>query len=61
MATSSFLKEVKISNDADAKRLLNTLETAEKNRGRHAIVSMPYSNASKEEIHKMFLGADERI
>jgi len=57
MATSSFLSEVKIQNDQDAEKLAGALEKAEKNANGSADVVAPYSDASREEIRNMFLGA----
>ena len=54
MATGSFLYEVKINNDSDAKRFVEALEKAEQKSDKDVVVNKPCSNASKEEIRIMF-------
>jgi len=54
MATGSFLYEVKINNDSDAKRFVEALENAEQKSDKDVVVCKPCSNASKEEIRIMF-------
>jgi len=54
MATSSFLSEVKIEDNADAKRLIKAIEKAEENRDKKTASDKPYSDASRDEIRILF-------
>jgi len=53
MATSSFLSEVRIEDENDAKRLIKAIETAEK-KDNKTVSDKPYSDASRDEIRMLF-------
>jgi len=54
MATSSFLSEVKIENDAEAKKFISAVEKAEENKDKKSVSNKPYSDASRDEIRMLF-------
>ena len=54
MATSSFLSEVRIEDNAEAKRFIKAIEQAEENQGKKTASDKPYSDASRDEIRILF-------
>lgn len=58
MATKSVLKNVHIRDKKSALRLVNALENAAGKRSKEVMQTRSFSDASKEEIRKMF-GKDE--
>lgn len=58
MATKSVLKNIDIKNRNSAMALVNALENAKGKHAQYVVKDRSFSNASKEEIRKMF-GADK--
>lgn len=54
VATKSVLKSVHIKDKKSAVRLVNAMEHAEGKRSQIVTHSRPFSDASREEIRKMF-------
>jgi len=54
MATSSFLSEVRIEDEQDAKRLIKAIETAEEDKDRKVSSEKPYSDVTRDEIQLLF-------
>jgi len=54
VATSSFLNEVRIEDDTEAKRFIKAIEHAEENRDKKTATDTPYSDASRDEIRILF-------
>ena len=54
MATSSFLSEVKIENNNEAKRFIKAIEKAEEKKEKKTASDKPYSDASRDEIRMLF-------
>ena len=54
VATKSVLKSVRIKDKTSAYRLVNTLEHAEGKRSKVVMHSRTFSDASRDEIRKMF-------
>jgi len=54
MATSSFLSEVKIENNNEAKRFIKASEEAEEKKDKKTASDKPYSDASRDEIRMLF-------
>ena len=54
MATSSFLSEVRIEDNAEAKRFLEAVEQAEEKQVKKTASDKPYSDASRDEIRMLF-------
>jgi len=54
MATKSILKTVHIKHKKSALRLVNALENASGKRSKPIVVSKAHTDASKEEIKRMF-------
>jgi len=54
MATSSFLSEVRIEDNAEAKRFIKAIEQAEENQDKKTASDKPYSDASRDEIRILF-------
>lgn len=58
MATKSVLKSIHIKNKKSAARLVSAMENAEKKKSQNVEQTRMFSDASREEIRKMF-GADK--
>lgn len=54
MATKSILKNIDIKSRSSAVALVNALENAKGKHPQHTVKSRTFSDASKEEIRKMF-------
>jgi len=54
MATSSFLSEVRIEDEKDAKRLIKAIKTTEEKKNKKKLSDKPYSDASRDEIRMIF-------
>ena len=54
MATSSFISEVRIESNAEAKRFIKAIEQAEENQDKKTASDKPYSDASRDEIRILF-------
>lgn len=55
MATKSFLKDITIKNRKEAVQLVNALEHAHKKRSDVVDFKRSYSDASDEDVRKMFI------
>ncbi len=61
MATKSILKTIHIKNRRSANALAQALENANKKKAKVVVMTRTYSNASREEIRKIFEGDDEGV
>ena len=61
MATKSILKTIHIKKRKPALALVRALENANKKSQKEVVMSRSYSNASRDEIKKMFGEHNDRI
>lgn len=61
MATKSILKTIHIKKSKSALALVRALENAKKKKDKDVLMSRPYSEATREEIHKLFGEHNDRI
>ena len=61
MATKSILKSVNIRNKGAAERFAAAMETAHLKKSQPVKMSRPVSEATDDEIRKMFGAGDDRI
>ena len=61
MATKSILKAIHIKKKQSAYSLVNALDNACNKKQNEVTMSKSYATASRDEIRKMFGGADDRV
>lgn len=61
MATKSILKNVTIKDKSSARRLILALENASGKRSQPVQHQRSHSDASRDDIHKMFGGSNDRV
>ena len=61
MATKSILKNISVKDRTSARRLASALENASGKRSQPAQHQRPHSDASRDDIQRMFGGRNDRV